>query len=375
MRRDGGRARVVVPLGLIFLIAIGGISGSSFARIQLAPAQSATPYVGSSAASGDAPIPVEFPRDDGAHSAFIEWWYYTGHLYTDAGDRYGFEFVVFKGERSEDIVGYASHFAITDNPRGTFIYDERIAPVDPATILTTVSGTFDHRIGDWRMWGGGGDDRLVASMPGYAIALSLTQAKSPTLHDGDGYIDYGSGEASYYYSRTRLQVTGVLAVDGVTIPVTGEAWMDHQWGNFNTFDQGGWDWYSIQLSDGSDLMLYVITSEEGAQTVVDGSFVAPDGSLTVLDGDDFVVTPTGAWTSPDTAITYPSGWTITVPGEDLTLVVAPAMPDQELDTTATTGVIYWEGEVTVAGDRGGAPLSGLGYIELTGYGDRETTGD
>ncbi len=363
MRSPIVRARLIPFWVLMLVVMIGGMTGSSFDEVVAATAQDIA----------DAPIPVEFPRDDGAHSAYIEWWYYTGHLFTETGDRYGFEFVVFKGERTDEIVGYASHFAITDNPRGRFVYHERIAPVDPESVASNNPGSFNLQLGDWRMWGSNGDDRLVASMPGYAMALRLEPTKAPALHDGDGYIDYGSGEASYYYSRTRLNVAGSFAVDGVTVPVTGEAWMDHQWGDFNTFEQGGWDWYSMQLSDGSDLMLYVITSKDGTQTIIDGSLVAPDGSLTVLNGDDFTVTPTGTWTSPETAITYPSGWTITIPNEYLTLEIAPAMPDQELDTTASTGVIYWEGEVTVEGDRGGAPLSGLGYVELTGYGVREAT--
>lgn len=319
----------------------------------------------------DAPVPVSFPRDDGPHSAFIEWWYYTGHLFTETGDRYGFEFVVFKGERNGMPLGYASHFAIADNPRGRFVYDERIAPIDPAASASSEDAVFDLQVGDWRMWGGDGDDRLLASMTGYAMALRLSPEKSPALHDGDGYIDYGDGQASYYYSRTRMSVAGSLAVDGVTLPVTGDAWMDHQWGDFNTFEDGGWDWFSLQLDDGSDLMLYVITTADGAPRIVDGSLVAPDSTLTVLDGGDFTIETTGTWTSPHSGVTYPSGWIVSLSAEQLEVTVTPSLPDQELDTTASTGVVYWEGEVTVTGTRAGAPISGLGYVELTGYANRD----
>jgi len=334
-------------------------------------AQEGTPGAELPPGIDDAPVPVTFPRDDGPHSAFIEWWYYTGHLFTENGDRYGFEFVVFKGERNGMTLGYAFHFAVTDNPRGEFVYDQRISPIDPAASAFAEDAVFDLQVGDWRMWGGDGEDRLLANMPGFAMALRLSPDKAPTLHDGDGYIDYGDGQASYYYSRTRMTIAGSLAVDGVTLPVTGDAWMDHQWGDFNTFEDGGWDWFSLQLNDGSDLMLYVITTVDGTPRIVDGSLVAPDGALTVLDCDDFSIEPTGTWTSPHTGISYPSGWIVSLPAEQLEVTVTPSLPDQELDTTASTGVVYWEGEVTASGTRAGSPIAGLGYVELTGYGNRD----
>ncbi len=363
-RRPFARRMSALVLSTVVVSSVMTLHGPSVT------AANATTVSGPAAPQSDAPIAVTFPRDDGPHAAFIEWWYYTGHLFTESGDRYGFEFVVFKGERNGAVLGYASHFAITDNPRDRFAYDEQLAAADGAATPDPDGSGFDLRVGDWRMWGSDGNDRLVASMPGYAIALSLTPSKPPALHDGDGYIDYGSGEASYYYSRTRLDISGSIAVDGETLRVTGEAWMDHQWGDFDTFDDGGWDWFAVQLDDGSDLMLYVIRAEDGTPLIVDSSLVAQDGALTVLDGDDFTITPTATWTSPETGVTYPSEWTVGLPEQDLILTVTPTMPDQELDTTASTGVIYWEGEVTVAGDRAGTPVAGLGYVELTGYGER-----
>jgi len=146
--------------------------------------------------------------------------------------------------------------------------------------------------------------------------------------------------------------------------------MDHQWGYFTTFDGAGWVWYALQLSDGTDVVLYVVPGAENKPAYIDGTIVGPDGEVTVLEADDFVITPTGSWTSPATGIDYPSGWTVDVPGEDLSLTVTPSMPDQELDTSATTGVIYWEGEVEIDGTHAGAPVTGLGYVELTGYDER-----
>ncbi|MDQ3168418.1 MAG: hypothetical protein M3P94_07195 [Chloroflexota bacterium] len=358
MRRRAFLSAAASSLGVAALVPPGS-PGSGLA------AQGMTPFAESSPGADDAPDPITFPEDDGPHEAAVEWWYYTGHLFADDGRRFGFEQVVFKGERS-GTVGYASHVAITDAAAGTFTYDQRLAGPE-----TSVPGSgFNLVIGDWAMRGEGGADRLRLTLPGYVMAISLTATKSPVLHDGDGYIDYGNGQASYYYSRTRMAVEGILDVGGESLPVTGEAWMDHQWGDFDTFSGGGWDWYSVQLDDRSDLMLYLINAPDGTPIIVDGSLVAADGTLTILDGDDFTVAATGEWTSEATGITYPSGWDISVPAEDLILTLSPTLRDQELDTTDTTGVIYWEGEVTVAGERAGAAIAGLGYVELTGYGDR-----
>lgn len=326
----------------------------------------ASPYVEPSRGVDDAPVPVEFPRDDGPHDAAIEWWYYTGHLFTEDGRRYGFEQVVFKG-RQGGLTGYASHFAVTDSAAGRFAYDQKL--VGEAGVSRPGVG-FDLTVDDWVMRGANGRDRLRAALPGYEMAITLTAAKPATLHDGDGFIDYGNGQGSYYYSRTRLAVAGTLVVDGEPRAVTGEAWMDHQWGNFATFDEGGWDWFSVQLDDGSDLMLYLINGPDGRPVILDGSLVAPDEGLTVLDGTDFSVTSTASWTSPETGVTYPSRWRIEVPDAGLRFTLTPSLPEQELDTRRTTGVIYWEGEVLVAGTRDGVPIGGLGYVELTGYTDR-----
>ncbi len=225
------------------------------------------------------------------------------------------------------------------------------------------------------MRGANGSDRLVAQIPGYAFDLQTSSTKPAALHDGDGFVDYGSDKYSYYYSRTRMETTGTLEVDGKVLNVQGEAWMDHQWGDFTTWDGGGWDWFALQLDDGSDLMLYVIYAPDGTPGIVDGSLVAPDGTVTALGEGDFTATPTGSWRSPTTGTEYPSGWSVELPAASLSVTVTPDVPDQELDTTRSTGQIYWEGQVSVKGTRNGQPIDGLGYVELTGYDRRGTMPD
>lgn len=319
------------------------------------------------------PIPIAFPRDDGPHDVPIEWWYYTGHLFTETGERYGFQMVVFEGQRDE-LLGYAAHAAVVDDARGTFRYDEKLVIGDSVSIEVP-GGGYDLQLGEWRMRGANGNDRLSAQIPGYAFDLRTRSTKPAALHDGDGFVDYGSGQYSYYYSRTRLETVGTLEVDGEVLKVQGEAWMDHQWGNFTTWDGGGWDWFALQLDDGSDLMLYVVYAPDGTPGIVDGSLVAPDGTVTALGEGDFTATPTGSWRSPATGTEYPSGWSVELPAASLALSVTPDVPGQELDTTWSTGQIYWEGQVTVEGVRDGAPVGGLGYVELTGYATRDAMPD
>lgn len=318
----------------------------------------------------DAPVPIEFPRDDGAHDTSIEWWYFTGNIQTEVSERLGFEFVIFRA-RPGDLEGYVSHFAVTSPGREDFTYDQRILGADGVVGDTAA---LDLDLQGWTMRGENGAFTLQADMPGYAINLTLATQKPAALHDGDGYIDYGNGTASYYYSWTRLKVSGTVAINGVDQRVFGDAWMDHQWGDFATYQEGGWDWFSIQLGNNNDLMLYVVRGPEGEPLRVDGTLVDPAGNATYYGPSDFTITPTASWTSPVTNTTYPSAWAIEVPAARLALSVTPILEEQELDTRRTTGVIYWEGAVDVSGTQDGAGVTGHGYVELTGYAPFEPIG-
>jgi predicted secreted hydrolase len=325
-------------------------------RSPLAVAQQSTPVL-------DAPVPIEFPGDDGVHDTGVEWWYFTGNIQTQAGERLGFEYVIFRA-RPGKLEGFVSHFAVTSPGREAFTYDQRILGSEG---VVGDAAALDLNLDGWTMRGENGNFTLQADMPGYAINLTTTTLKPATLHDGDGYIDYGNGTASYYYTWTRLKVTGTVAINGVDQHVFGEAWMDHQWGDFTTYQEGGWDWFSIQLANNYDLMLYVVRGPSGEFLRVDGTLVDPAGNATYYGPDDFTITPTGSWTSPFTNTTYPAGWQIEVPGAAISLAVTPILEEQELDTRRTTGVIYWEGAVDVTGTQDNTPVSGHGYVELTGY--------
>ncbi|MBA2315728.1 MAG: hypothetical protein H0V87_10095 [Chloroflexi bacterium] len=375
----------------VLLLVVAGCSGPVLAnppaqRPVQAPAAEPTIPVAAD------PVPVVLPRDDAPHERLTEWWYYTGHLRDEAGGRWGFEYVVFRAERGGFPVSWASHLALTDETGGGFTYAQRSEIGPQVDRAGGADGAFDFAItgfdptrpetterDPWRMSGSGGTDRLQASVEaaetqgdpsGVAVDLELRGSAPAALHDRDGWIDFGPAGGSYYYSRTRMEATGSLAVDGRSLEVEGLAWFDHQWGDFIAVGGGGWDWFAINLDDGTDLTLSLVRDRDGSYPLVYGTLVSPDGRVRHLPADAFSVEVTDRWTSPDTGFDYPAGWHVEVPAEDLTVDLAPTVADQELDTRATTGVVYWEGSQRVRASRGGRPLGGEAYVELTGYATR-----
>ncbi len=321
--------------------------------------------VPSAAGTLTAPRAIAFPEDDGPHDVLTEWWYYNGHLQGDEGQRYGFELVVFKRAGRGGRAGYAAHVAVTDRQRHAFQFAEDLSlpesqPSEP--------GTFQLAVGGIGARGGGGRDTLHGATASYSLALELHESKPPVLHGEHGYVGVGPTEMSYYYSRTRLAASGSLVDHGVPIAVTGEAWMDHQWGDFTLQGGGGWDWYGLQLNDGTDVMVSIVRDGGGGVVLAYGTLVSPAGEQTHVPGDAFSIRSLDRWTSPVTGAVYPMGWHLKVPAKGLDLRLDPVIPDQEMVTTASVNRSYWEGEVVVSGVSREGPISGLGYVELTGYG-------
>jgi predicted secreted hydrolase len=281
---------------------------------------------------------------------------------------FGFELTFFQSLRGRFPAYYAAHFAVSDLTQGQFHYADQAVVEENAALPPPGTHTgFDLRLGSWSMRGLGGHDHLQADMQGYSITIDLNGAKPAVLHGREGIISYGQAGLSYYYSRPLMLVTGTLSDHGATIHVTGQSWMDHQWGNFVLPAGAGWDWYSIQLGDNTDYMLYVIRDARKHLITVFGTFVDHRGTATQLSSADIQVQATGTWTSPHTGVAYPSGWRITIRSQSLTLALDPLLLDQELVTARSTGVAYWEGAVRIAGRRGEKPIAGEGYVELTGY--------
>lgn len=318
--------------------------------------------------------PVRFPDDEGSHDYLTEWWYYTGHFEaTDTtGQRRqcGFELVFFQASRSDLPLAFPAHFAISDLTREEFHYDQRLIskPREQVPDNQATQG-IDLSVGDWSIQGQDGRDHLKATMSSYAIDIQLTGSKPPVLHNGQGLITSGLNGFSYYYSRTNMAITGTIVDHGQSFQVTGLGWMDHQWGNFLTSGQGGWDWYSLQFADHTELMLYTIHDTAGTVVATYGGYINASGESIVLPPDSFSLTAQEQWTSPPTGITYPSGWLFESKDKRFpaSFTIEPALKDQELVVLETTGNIYWEGSVAIQGQKNGQPLTGRGYVELTGY--------
>ena len=323
-----------------------------------------------------------FPGDHGPHPGFRnEWWYVTGNLDGDGGERFGFELTIFRFAltpalpaaesdwRSNQV--YIAHFAVTDAGRERFYAAERYSR-GALGLAGASADPFRVWIDDWEMgvaergqperW------RLRASDPEFALDIWLTAAKPPVLNGVDGLSQKSAepGNASYYYSITRWLTDGTLRLRDDEFRVSGLSWLDREWSSSAlAADQLGWDWFALQLSDGSELMFYNLRKLDGSQDEHSaGTWIAADGTSRHIDRDEIDIAVTDTWDSPEGG-RYPSAWTLRFPEKGLSLDIRPVMADQELFTT----VRYWEGAVDVQGERQGESIEGRGYVELTGYAD------
>ena len=329
----------------------------------------------------DGPRTLVFPRDHGAHEDFqTEWWYFTGNLSTAEGREFGFQLTFFrrgllplaqqlprKSTWATDQV-YLAHFALADVKGRRFQYFERFQR--GAGGLAGAQGEPGFRVwlDDWRVEQTAERKYHLAAGEGdLRLELDLADVKGPVFQGDRGYSQKGDepGNASYYISLTRLVSQGAVEVGGVRYAVSGLSWMDHEFST-SALSQGqvGWDWFSIQLQDGSELMTYTIRREDGGvDPYSSGTVILPDGSTRRLGANDFTIRAEDSWESPHSGGVYPSAWVIEVPSEGLVLRVRPRLADQELNVS----FIYWEGAVRVEGEKEGVRIEGSGYVELTGY--------
>jgi predicted secreted hydrolase len=323
---------------------------------------------------------LSFPADHGAHPDYrSEWWYFTGNLEDGNGRHFGFQLTFFRfavaaagPERDSAWASrqiWMAHFALSDPAVGRFEFRERLArgALGLAGARTTPLAVW---LDDWRLASVGEDFlplRLAARDDGLALALTLRAGKPRVLQGDNGLSAKGPepGNASWYYSYTRLPAEGRIVFDGEAFDVSGLAWLDREWSTSALGDGvEGWDWFALQLDDGTELMVYRLRRGDGtAAPPSAGSFVAVDGRVTPLGVGDFELVPTRTWKSPATGVTYPVAWQLRIPELALELAVEPWQEDQEMDVS----VRYWEGAIRVRGQRDGRPVGGNGYLELAGY--------
>lgn len=332
--------------------------------------------------------PWSFPRDHWAHPEYkTEWWYLTGHLRAADGRRFGYQFTFFRvgllAERPPLDSRWAAgqllmgHAALSDLDGGQHYFSEvlyRVTPLlggfgaHPDSLIGWSRGPAGTA-GRWTLrWNGAAFDLAMADdAQGLALELQTRPLKPLVFQGPGGYSRKGEGPsaASQYYSFTRLATQGTLRVGGAQLAVQGESWMDQEFGsNQLGSQQVGWDWFSVQLDDGRDLMLYLLRDEAGAVDHARGTLVGADGAARYLERGEFAVRATDHWTSPQTGAQYPAGWTLSLDGQTWSLEALLA--DQENRGAAAGKLFYWEGAVAVRDQAGNT--CGKGYVELTGYG-------
>jgi predicted secreted hydrolase len=323
---------------------------------------------------------ITFPRDHFSHPDFkTEWWYYTGHLQTEKGKNYGYQVTFFRfglrdrqSEENRPLFTdlYLAHFALSDKQERKLLFWERAnrgygdkagAAVDRYLVWNE----------NWKVEGRGESHFIEVKVKETTLRLQLTSTKPPALHGQQGLSQKGEGRgrASYYYSLTRLKTEGELETAGRREKIHGTSWMDHEFGsNQLGEDQVGWDWFSIQLEDRTEIMLYLIRRKDGSvDPYSSGTVLYRNGTSRHLDLKDFTVEVLEKWKSPRSGGTYPMKWRVRIPSEEIALEIVPFFAEQELDTQKSTKVTYWEGAAHVRGAQKAKPVEGLGYVEMTGY--------
>lgn len=330
---------------------------------------------------------MSFPADRYSHPDFkTEWWYYTGHLQSEGGKRYGYQVTFFRfgvRDRQHNVEEkpplftdlYMAHFALSDLTGRRFLFRERVnrGIGDRAGASTDRYRVWNE---DWKVEGDGNNHSIVIHDRGTSLRLRLKALKAPVLHGDNGHSQKGEGEgrASYYYSLTRLETDGELILDGKKESVRGLSWMDHEFGsNQLREDQVGWDWFSIQLDNRTELMLYLMRRKDGTvDPYSSGTLVGADGATRHLALSDFGIEVLERWKSPKSGAHYPMRWKVSIPSEKIALEIVPAFPEQELITNRSTRVTYWEGAVAIDGTFKEERVSGRGYVEMTGYAGKLT---
>ncbi len=335
----------------------------------------------------------EFPRDHFNHPEFrTEWWYYTGNLRTSEGRRFGFELTFFRqgADRTPDSHDsesvwdvhdvWMAHLALSDINGGQFFHTERLNRAGAGIAGADLARA---RIwnGNWEtQWTldpqlpGGASQTLQAVTERFSFKLALRSAKPPVIHGENGVSQKakGLGKASHYISFTRLETRGEVVLDGKQFFVTGLTWMDHEFFSHQLEgDQTGWDWFSLQMEDQTEFMLFRLRhADESADPYSAGTFIDRAGRATHLSAGGFKLTPGKVWTSAATHGKYPIEWVVEVPSLGFRATIRTPLAQQELVGSARSGGTYWEGAIDVNATRLGQRISGTGYLEMTGYSGR-----
>ncbi len=324
------------------------------------------------------PRQFNFPKDHGQHPEFRnEWWYFTGNLVDASKNRFGFQLVFFRNALTPDKVErksawasnqtWMAHFALTDVKSEKFYAFEKFSR-GAKDLAGANANPFSVWLYNWSIVENNGLWHLTAAADGIKIKLTLKQQNPPLLQGKNGLSQKSAepGNASYYYSIPRLKADGEITLYNKTHSVSGLSWLDREWSTSALGDnQAGWDWFSLQLSDGSDLMFYRLRRKDGSSDPFSaGTLRTAEGKIIRLGMNDVQLKELDHWTSPKGG-RYPVSWQLNIPEQNLELEIKPAIKNQELDLL----IRYWEGAVDVTGKHSGKTIRGQGYLELAGYAD------
>ena len=319
-----------------------------------------------------------FPRDYFNHEDYqTEWWYYTGNVEAADGHRFGFELTFFRQgvSRAENSRSWfvhdlwMAHIALSDITGRRFYSEERLNRSGPGVAgVDAQTGLVWN--GNWQAHIAEREEELRGVADKFSLALQLKPVAQPAIQGQDGVSRKaeGAGHASHYFSLPRLLTTGSIALNGKTYQVEGTSWIDHEFFTAPmAANETGWDWLSVQLADGAELMLYRLRQKDGSINPYSaGSYVDGSGKSQFLSAGDFAMTPAAeTWTSPATKATYPVHWHVSIPRLNMQLNVTTPLTSQEL--ASKFGTSYWEGAIDVVGTSDQSPLRGVGYLEMTGY--------
>lgn len=387
MKRAKRTFPIVLAIGLALLVAFWprpGITNSGQASVEWLSGQKAAGAAAFTQATG--PKTLEFPQDLGPHNSYqTEWWYYTGNLETSSGREFGYQLTFFRRALTPEVKPvanaadvsdwrsnqiYFSHFTISDIENQDFYPHERFSRQS--------AGLSGAQAQPYRVWLENwsateiepGNVHLVARADDVALDLALSETLSPVLQGDRGYSQKGPepGNASYYYSIVQQQTQGTVTIGDESFDVTGLTWKDHEYST-SALSPGtvGWDWFSLQLDNGSALMLYGLRKESGnIADVSSGTYVSPSGETQSIDHTDWQLDVLETWRSPTSKAVYPARWHIEIPKLSLVLDGKSLVANQELNLSTT----YWEGAVGFEGTIANQPITAKGYVEMTGYADR-----
>jgi len=334
------------------------------------------------------PCNLEIPKDHGDHPGYrTEWWYYTGNLRSETGNQYGFQLTFFRSQisppgadqkwprhpsawRTQQV--YLGHAAVSDITGKQHLAAEDVSRA--ALGMAGVTQSARHTtvfLKNWSTEIEADTHKLKVNTADFSYELTLKPAKPAVMHGDRGYSRKGStpGRASCYYSFTRLDGQGSIRIGETTVMVTGSAWMDHEFST-EVLEPGiiGWDWFSLQLSDKTEIMVFLLRTEQGGlHAASSGTYIDADGTTRHIANAEFSVEVLDTWKSKQSKTRYPARWRLHIVPLAIDVTIVSRLPDQEMRTLRTTGIRYWEGSVSIDGTKNKQPVNGKGYVELTGY--------